>query len=146
MAEYKYQMNTPAMLYDYYKAPELQEPQMVRAGAALEKAAEEDKAKQDAASAAANKEMGKSAASAMSSGSGLGGAMFGAGLTGAMSGASLAAAGPLAVSGLALSLWEQNQKAEAAADQARAQEAENRKAATQNAINSMINVTRGLGV
>lgn len=146
MAEYKYQMNTPAMLYDYYKAPELQEPQMVRAGAALEEAAKEDKIKQDAASAAANKEMGKAAASGMSAGAGLGGTLLGAGVTGLVSGGSAALAGPLAGAGLALALWEQQKKNEAAAEQARAQEAENRKAATQNAINSMINVTRGLGV
>lgn len=115
-------------------------------GGELERLANETEARKQAESAAQNKEMAKTATSAMSSGSGLGGAMFGAGLSGIISGANVAKAGTIGGAGLALALWEQKQKAEAAEEQAKAQEAENRKAATQNAINSMINVTRGLGV
>lgn len=90
------------------------------------------------------KQMAKSAALGMSAGGSLGSVLTGAGVSGMMTG--VAAAPWVGAAGLALSLYEQKRQADAAEEQARIQAAENKKTATQNAVNNMINVARGLGV
>jgi hypothetical protein len=103
-----------------------------------------DEHDRDLANQAGNKEMAKSAASSMSAGGSLGSTLTGAGLTGMMTGA---AAGPYAAAaGLALSFYEQKKQAEAAHERAVIEEQQNRKSATQNAINSAISAARSLGV
>lgn len=80
----------------------------------------------------------------MNSGSSAGGVLTGAGVYGMMAGA---AAGPAALgAGLALSAYEQSKKAEAMNEQARVQEAQQRKSAVQNALNEALGATRQLGV
>jgi hypothetical protein len=93
------------------------------------------------------KGMAKGGISAMNAGSSVGGALTGAGIYGMMSGGTAAAMGPYALgAGLALSAWEQKQKADAMNEQARIEEAQQRKAAVQGALNSALGATRQLGV
>ena len=104
---------------------------------------------QDKAPAGGYKDMARGATASMNAGGTAGQALTGAGIYGLMAegGTAAAAAGPYALAaGLALTAYENSKKADAMNEQARVEEAQNRKAATQNAINSMINVTRGLGV
>ena len=73
--------------------------------------------------------MAQTAAAGMSSGGSLGGILTGAG-----------------VAGLALSLYEQKKQADAAEENARIQEQQNRKTAVQNAISNALSATKMLGV
>jgi len=93
-------------------------------------------------------DMGKGAISAMNAGGSPGQIAASAGLMGIMSdSAAASAAGPYALAGgLALSMYEQKQKAEATQEQARVQEAEQRKANVQAALNQALGATRQLGV
>ena len=90
--------------------------------------------------------MVKGATSAMNSGSSLGGVLTGAGMSGFIAGSTGIAAPAALGAGLALSFYEQQQQADAANEKAKAEEAQNRKQSTQNAINSLIGVTQHLGV
>lgn len=133
-------MNTSANLYKSLYDPSLKEFQ---AGSGLDKALE-GQPQTPSDQPMFSKEMGRTAASAMSAGGSLGSTLTGAGISGMMSGA---AAGPYAAAaGLALSLYEQNQQAEAAHDRAVAEEAQNRKNAVQNAINAQVSAARMLSV
>ena len=89
----------------------------------------------------------KTAAQTMSAGGSLGQTLTG-GATGAiLAGAPvMGLAGGVGAAGLALSLYEQNQQAEAAHERAVAEEAQNRKNAVQNAINAQISAARMLSV
>lgn len=88
--------------------------------------------------------MAEGAKAGMAGGASAGGTLTSAGLMGMMSGA---AAGPYALAGgLALSAYEQKQQADAANERARVEEAQQRKAATQNALNQLLASTRNLGV
>jgi hypothetical protein len=100
----------------------------------------------DLAMQAGNKEMAKSAASSMSAGGSPGSTLTGAGVTGLISGANPWAAGGAAAAGLALSFYEQKKQAKAAHEREVIEEQQNRKSATQNAINGAIAAARSLGV
>jgi len=101
---------------------------------------------QDKAPTGGYKDMGRGATATMNAGGSAGSTLTGAGIYGLMAGTGGAAAPVALGAGLALTAYENSKKADAMNEQARVEEAQNRKAATQNAINSMINVTRGLGV
>ena len=88
--------------------------------------------------------MGTGAIQAMNSGSSIGGMVTSAGVYGAMSGAALGPAGIGA--GLAISAYENSQKADAMNEQARVKEATDRKAAVQSALTQALRATRQLGV
>lgn len=95
------------------------------------------------------KEMAKAGASTMNTGGSLGSTLTGAGIFGLMSnaGSAAAAAGPYALgAGLLLSAYEQSKQADALNEQARVAEAQNRKAAVQNALTNALSATKMLGV
>jgi hypothetical protein len=131
----------------YAKAP-------VVAGAELEEASQ--KAPEAAAAYTPGQLAAKGATQAMNAGGTMGqtatsaGLMMGLGSIGAGAGTAAAAAGPVgwgvAAGGLALSAYEQSQKAEAMNEQARVQEAQQRKADVQTALNQALGATRQLGV
>jgi len=99
---------------------------------------------------------GKGAAQAMGAGGSFGQTATSAGLSlglaslGAAEGTALAGAGPaglgLLAGGLALSALESKNKDEAEEERAKIKEAEQRKAAVQNALNQALGATRQLGV
>lgn len=128
--------------------------QQVSPGSELEKAAQSQEMP-TGFTPEERKAMAKTASSSMSAGGSPGQILTGTGASvlaqGLASDAGLSTAagvtgGGALAAGLALSFHEQQRQADAAQEQARIKEAEDRKLATQNAINSMINVTRGLGV
>lgn len=97
----------------------------------------------------------KTAGQTMSAGGSLGQLFSGTGASilaasalseGGLTAAAGATGGGALAAGLALSLYEQNQQAEAAHERAVAEEAANRKNAVQNAINAQISAARLLSV
>jgi len=92
------------------------------------------------------KDIGRGALMGMNSGASLGGTLTGAGAAGLIAGTGGIAAPAALGAGLALSFYEQQKQAEAMNEKAKVEEAQNRKQATQNAINGLINVTQHLGV
>lgn len=89
----------------------------------------------------------KTGAQTMSAGGTTGQALTGGATAAILSGAPvMGAAGAVGAAGLALSLYEQNQQAEAAHERAVAEEAQNRKNAVQSAINQQIAAARLLSV
>jgi hypothetical protein len=141
------QFNIPELSTEYSKSP----ASMYGAGL--------DSASQPVALAATESPThaaAQGAQQAMNSGSTSGGMLTSAGLSlgigslGATSGTALAAAGPaglgIMAGGLALSAYENSQKADAMNEQARIKEAADRKAAVQGALTNALSATRQLGV
>jgi hypothetical protein len=139
----KYGYNTPALGTDYSQGSAL------LYGSGLD---EGSQALGDISTTPKNpagyQDLAKGGMSAMNAGSSAGGALTSAGMYGLMSdSAAASAAGPYALgAGLALSAYEQSQKAQAAQEQARVQEANQRKQDVQMALNSALGATRQLGV
>jgi len=100
-----------------------------------------------AAPVAAPPTMAQGAASAMNAGGSAGSVLTSAGAYGLLGDSALLGAGGATLgAGLALSAYEQSQKAKAMDEAAKIQEAEQRKAAVQNALNQALGATRQLGV
>jgi hypothetical protein len=92
-------------------------------------------------------DLAKGAAVSMIGGGTLGQTLTGAGIYGLMGDSKLMGAGGAALGGgLALSMYEQSQKANAMNEQSRVDEAQKRKAAVQNALNSALQATSQLGI
>ena len=138
-------MATPANLYGSV-FPEMltEDPYAIKAGSGLDQASQPVEATTPATTG--YKDMGKGAVQSMNAGGTAGSTLTGAGIMGIMGGAA-PVAGPVALgAGLALSAYEQAQKAEAMNEQARVQEAQQRKADVQTALNQALGATRQLGV
>ena len=91
--------------------------------------------------------MAQGAKDAMKAGGSAGSVLTSAGAYGLMGDAALLGAGGATLgAGLALSAYEQDQKAKAMDEKAKIEEAEQRKAAVQNALNQALGATRQLGV
>jgi hypothetical protein len=137
--------------YDYQLTP----TPMMSAGKGLEEASQ-NTPNATAGTYTLGQLAAKGATQAMNAGGTMGqtatsaGLMMGLGSIGAGAGTAAAAAGPVgwgvAAGGLALSAYEQSQKAEAMNEQARVQEAQQRKADVQTALNQALGATRQLGV
>ncbi len=135
---------------DLYRSLYSPESRNFQAGSGLEMASQPATPDVDPKqSGSGYKDMGKGAISAMNAGGTAGSALTSAGIMGLMaeSGTAAAAAGPYALAGgLALSAYEQNRKAEAMNEQARVEEAQQRKQNVQAALNQALGATKMLGV
>jgi len=100
-----------------------------------------------AAPVAAPPTMAQGATQAMNAGGSPSSVLTSAGAYGLLGDAKLLGAGGATLgAGLALGAYEQHQKAKAMEEKARIEEAEQRKAAVQNALNQALGATRQLGV
>lgn len=116
-------------------------------GAGLDMASKSETPSAAAAPVAAPPTMAQGAASAMNAGGSPSSVLTSAGAYGLLGDAKLLGAGGATLgAGLALGAYEQHQKAKAMEEKARIEEAEQRKAAVQNALNQALGATRQLGV
>lgn len=115
-------------------------------GTGLDMASSPDRAPA-AAPVAAPPTIAQGAASAMNAGGSAGSVLTSAGAYGLLGDSALLGAGGATLgAGLALSAYEQSQKAKAMDEADKIQEAEQRKAAVQTALNQALGATRQLGV